>query len=83
MLTTEIKKNIAVLPLDLVCFMPLTRPSRCTVCGDSVDDVIKKKKNAKTGALLISKMNTDFCNIFNSEDFMQENKSYCNIPCHL
>lgn len=83
----ELKKTMAVLPLGLV-FVLLKRLHQCTVCGESVDDVIKRKmqkKKQKTGALLILKRNEHliFCNIFNSEDFMQENKSYCNIPCHL
>lgn len=59
------------------------RPSRCTVCGDSVDDVINKKKCKNQGFIDLKNEHLDFCNIFNSKDFMQENKSYCNIPCHL
>lgn len=77
------KKKIAVLPLGLVCFILPMRPSRCTVCGDSVDDVIKKKKCKNWGFIDLKNEHLDFCNIFNSEGFMQENKSYCNIPCHL
>ena len=42
-----------------------------------------KKKDKNWGYIDLKNKYLDFCNIFNSEDFMQDNKSNCNIPCHL
>lgn len=46
------------------------RPNWCTVCGDSVDGVQKNNKN--WGFIDLKNKHLNFCNIFNSEDFMQE-----------
>lgn len=67
-----------MLPLGLVCFILPPRPSRCTVCGDSADDVIKIKKKSETkknwGFTDLKNEHLAFCNIFNSEGFMQKKK---------
>lgn len=68
------KKKKAAWPVCLVCFIFLVAPSQCTVLGNG--DSVKQKtggKKTKTGLYWIK--TEHFCNIFNSEDFMQANKS--------